>query len=104
MKQILIVEDDRDLSRGLCLALKDENLQIVPCFDLKSAREQLACAMTELVLLDINLPDGNGLLLLREIKTGSRSIPVILLTANDTEMDFRRVLFRSGHGPGKWCR
>ena len=87
MKQILIVEDDRDLSRGLCLALKDENLQIVQCFDLKSAREQLACAMTELVLLDINLPDGNGLLLLREIKTGSRSIPVILLTANDTEMD-----------------
>lgn len=87
MKQVLVVEDDRNLSRGLCLALKDQELQIVRCFDLKSAREQLACNVTEVVLLDINLPDGSGLELLREIKTGSNPIPVILLTANDTEAD-----------------
>lgn len=87
MKQVLIVEDDRDLSRGLCLALKDQELQIVPCFDLKSAREQLACGVTDLVLLDINLPDGSGLQLLREIKSANHPIAVILLTANDTEMD-----------------
>lgn len=87
MKQLLIVEDDRNLSRGLGLALKDEELQIVSCFDLKSAREQLACGVTDLILLDINLPDGSGLELLRQIKTGERQIPVILLTANDTEMD-----------------
>lgn len=87
MKQVLIVEDDRNLSRGLCLALKNQELQVVQCFDLKSAREQLACGMTDLVLLDINLPDGSGLELLGEIKSGSKSILVILLTANDTEMD-----------------
>ena len=87
MKQMLIIEDDRNLSRGLSLALKDSELQIVPCYNLKSAREQLACHIIELVLLDINLPDGSGLELLREIKTGSNPIPVILLTANDTEID-----------------
>lgn len=87
MKQLLIVEDDHNLNRGLCLALKDQEFQTVPCFDLKSARAQLACGMMELVLLDINLPDGSGLELLCEIKTGSKPIPVILLTANDTEMD-----------------
>ena len=87
MKQVLIIEDDHNLSQGLCLALKDPKLQIVPCFDLKSARAQLACGMTELVILDINLPDGSGLELLREMKTEMKSIPVILLTANDTEMD-----------------
>ncbi len=87
MKQVIIVEDDRNLNQGLCLALKDHDFQIVPCFDLKSAREQLADGAAELVLLDINLPDGSGLELLREIKTGSQPIPVILLTANDTEMD-----------------
>lgn len=87
MKRLLIVEDDRDLSRGLCLALKDQKIQTVPCFDLKSAREQLACDETELVLLDINLPDGSGLDLLHQIKTRDNPIPVILLTANDTEMD-----------------
>ncbi len=87
MKQVLIVEDDRNLGRGLCLALKDQDLQIVPCFDLKSAREQLACGVTDLVLLDINLPDGSGLQLLREIKSTGKPIVVILLTANDTEID-----------------
>ena len=87
MKQVLIIEDDHNLSQGLCLALKDPKLQIVPCFDLKFARAQLACGMTELVILDINLPDGSGLELLREMKTEMKSIPVILLTANDTEMD-----------------
>lgn len=87
MKQLLIVEDDRDLNKGLCMALKDTKLQIVPCFDLKSAYEQLACQMTDLILLDINLPDGNGLELLHKIKTSNRPIPIILLTANDTEMD-----------------
>lgn len=90
MKQILIVEDDCNLSRGLCLALKDQELQIVPCFDLKSAREQLACGVADLVLLDINLPDGSGLQLLHEIKISGKPIAVILLTANDTEIDVVR--------------
>lgn len=87
MKQLLIVEDDRNLSRGLCLALKDQDLELVPCFDLKTAREKVQAGDPDLVLLDINLPDGSGLTLLREIKSGNCPIPVILLTANDTELD-----------------
>ncbi|MFA7502579.1 MAG: response regulator transcription factor [Anaerovoracaceae bacterium] len=87
MKRVIIVEDDRNLNQGLCLALEDQELQIVPCSDLKSARKQLADGAADLVLLDINLPDGSGLELLREIKTGEEPTPVILLTANDTEMD-----------------
>jgi len=87
MKRIMIVEDDRNLNHGLCLALKDQEFQIIPCFDLKSARELLADGAPDLILLDINLPDGSGLALLHEIKVRSESVPVILLTANDTEMD-----------------
>lgn len=87
MKQLLIVEDDRNLSRGLCLALKDQDLELVPCFDLKTAQEHVLSGAPDLVLLDVNLPDGSGLALLREIKSGNHPIPVILLTANDTELD-----------------
>lgn len=86
MKQLLIVEDDRNLSQGLRFALKDIKAEIVACYDLKSAREQLANGRTALVLLDVNLPDGSGLDLLHEIKS-KQNTPVILLTANDTEMD-----------------
>ncbi len=87
MEQILIVEDDRELNQGLCKALKADNRQLISCPDLKSARLQLLCGSVTLVLLDINLPDGSGLDFLREIKKDYPEIPVVLLTANDTDMD-----------------
>lgn len=86
MKQIIIIEDDRDLGRGLSLALGDSTQQITVCHDIKSARQQFLKIAFDLVLLDINLPDGSGLEFLQELKRNS-GIPVILLTANDTEMD-----------------
>ena len=87
MEQILIVEDDISLNQGLCRALKSENRQIISCMNLKSTREQLLCGSVSLVLLDINLPDGNGLDFLSKLKITDPLCPVILLTANDTDMD-----------------
>ncbi len=87
MEQILIVEDDKGLNQGLCKALKAKHRQVVSCVNLKAAREQFLCSGVSLVLLDVNLPDGSGLDLLREIKVESPHLPVILLTANDTDMD-----------------
>ena len=87
MEQLLIVEDDKGLNQGLRQALITENRYIISCQDLKTARGQLLCGNVSLVLLDINLPDGSGLDLLQEIKVNTPDIPVILLTANDTDMD-----------------
>lgn len=86
MKEILIVEDDSDLGRGLGLALQSADISCDICSSIGQAREQRAKKNYALILLDINLPDGNGMDFLREIKTDS-NMPVILLTANDTEMD-----------------
>lgn len=87
MDQILIVEDDRKLNQGLCQALKADHRRLISCPDLKTAKSQLFCGEISLVLLDINLPDGNGLSLLQEIKKNYPEISVILLTANDTDID-----------------
>lgn len=87
MEQLLIIEDDKGLNQGLSKALKADNHQIISCENLKTARDQLLCGEVSLVLLDINLPDGSGLDLLQELKTNMPNIPVILLTANDTDMD-----------------
>ena len=87
MEQILIIEDDIALNKGLCKALTTDSRQLISCTDIRSAREQILCSMPSLILLDINLPDGSGLDFLKEIKKGSDSIPVILLTANDTDLD-----------------
>ena len=87
MEQLLIVEDDKGLNQGLCKALKSENRKIFSCQNRKDARTQLLCGDVSLVLLDINLPDGSGLDLLREIREKTPDIAVILLTANDTDME-----------------
>ena len=92
MKSILIVEDDRALGEGLCLALKDPELDLTLCRTLSAARPALAERNFDLLLLDINLPDGNGLDLLREVRQTASvrqggALPVILLTANDMETD-----------------
>lgn len=87
MKQIMVIEDDIGLNQGLCKALKNENCQLISCYNLKTAKEQLSCQSPELIILDLNLPDGNGLSLLRELREKSENPPIILLTANDTDDD-----------------
>ena len=82
MEQLLIIEDDIGLNQGLCKALKADDRQIISCHDLKAAREQLLCGGVSLIL-----PDGSGLELLREVKENMPGVPVILLTANDTDLD-----------------
>ena len=87
MKRILIVEDDRALGDGLCLALRDPSLELALCRTLSAAREALEAGGFDLLILDVNLPDGNGLDFLRRLRAGANPVPVILLTANDMETD-----------------
>lgn len=86
MKRILIVEDDRKLNEGIKLALRNEYL-CMQAFSIRSAKEM--CMMPpqpDLMLLDVNLPDGSGMDFLTEIRKSSK-VPIILLTANKMEMD-----------------
>ena len=86
MRRILIVEDDIALGEGVRLALQHPELEAVLCRTLAEAQAALASRTFGLLILDINLPDGSGLELLRQIRQSS-ALPVILLTANDMETD-----------------
>ncbi|MDE7176263.1 MAG: response regulator transcription factor [Lachnospiraceae bacterium] len=87
---ILIIEDDVTLAGGLCRALQNDGTETLYCTTLREARELLEKQQTEgqysLVILDVNLPDGNGFDFLQEIKS-KYDICVIMLTANDMETD-----------------
>ena len=87
MKSILIVEDDRALGDGLCLALKSPEAELSLCRTLSAARAALGAGDFDLLVLDVNLPDGSGLNFLRRHRDGGGRVPVILLTANDMETD-----------------
>jgi DNA-binding response OmpR family regulator len=86
MKRILVVEDDITLSTGIKLALREEQTTFVQAYDLAQARALLAAEAYHLVILDLHLPDGNGLELLSEIRA-TGTTPIIVLTANDLETD-----------------
>lgn len=84
--KILIVEDDRGLNRGIALALKEEAVEFFSALTLAQAQEIWKNNAVDMVLLDVNLPDGSGYELLKEIRRASQ-IPVLMLTANDLEID-----------------
>lgn len=87
MKQILIVEDDALLNKTLAYNLASDGYGITSALNYKTASERLTTDEYDLVLLDINLPDGNGYDLCRLIKPEHVDTVVIFLTANDQESD-----------------
>lgn len=69
------------------MALTGPEVSIVCCTTLSEAKETLAKNPFDLLILDINLPDGSGLDLLGQVRSAGDTTPVILLTANDLELD-----------------
>mgnify|MGYP005790599907 CR=1 FL=1 len=86
MRELLLLEDDGALGRGICLALETTDLHVTLCGTLAQGRAALERENFDLLVLDVNLPDGSGLDLLREVRQ-TRAVPVIMLTANDLETD-----------------
>lgn len=91
MKRILIIEDDADLQEGLAFTLASEGYAVVTAGCIKEAQRCLCEGQIDGLLLDCNLPDGNGFELLSQIRKSSR-IPILMLTARDTELDEVRAL------------
>ncbi|MBS5787727.1 MAG: response regulator transcription factor [Clostridioides difficile] len=86
MKNILIIEDDKTLNKGILLTLKQPDIEIKQAFNLEEAIQTLKNGNVDLILLDVNLPDGDGFDFCKKIKEKS-DIPVIFLTACDLEID-----------------
>ena len=87
MKTILVVEDDKKLNEGICLALKSPDISVCRCSSMEEAREYIGAEDFDLMLLDINLPDGDGMEILRELREAGNGMPVIIITANNMETD-----------------
>lgn len=86
MTRIAVIEDDAGLNTGIVLALKNETFQFEQYASLSEAEAAGLEERVDLILLDINLPDGSGFDYLKELRKRSQ-VPVIILTANDLELD-----------------
>ena len=87
MKQILLLEDDPALGEGIRMALQGGETAVTLVRTVKDARAALEEKPFDLGLWDVNLPDGDGISLTREIRAAGNRMPVILLTVHDLEME-----------------
>ena len=79
MSRILLLEDDEALGRGICMALETPNCTVTHCSTRLQAIKILQGVVFDLLILDINLPDGSGLELLRTLRqNGTSTIPAML--------------------------
>ena len=87
MKNILVVEDDALLNKTLCYNLTLADYEADTALTAGAARILYEKQQYDLFVLDINLPDGNGFDLCRDIKSRYADAAVVFLTANDMESD-----------------
>ena len=81
---VLVIEDERAMRRFLWEALHDAGFKVHEAFTLAHAEQQLAREMPALILLDLGLPDGDGMDLLQRLRERSR-VPVIVLSGRGDE-------------------
>ena len=95
MATILLVEDDAVLREGLTELFTRDGYQVIPAGTIREARERLTEDVSA-VILDVGLPDGDGVSLCREWREAGETRPVLFLTARGEEFDVVRGLDSGG--------
>jgi two-component system KDP operon response regulator KdpE len=91
MLVVLLVEDDRHIRRFLRTSLETEGWRVFEAETLRQGVVDAATRKPDLVIADLGLPDGDGVDLIRQVRTWSR-VPVIVLSARSDEDDKVRAL------------
>jgi len=83
-KRIHVLEDDKDIAFIIEFLLKDEGYEIQLSSTFKELKEKLNDSIPDLFILDVMLPDGNGLDICKDLKNDpfTKHIPVIVMSAN----------------------
>ena len=87
MRTILLLEDDKNLNRGISLKLEKEGYRVLSAFSIAQAESMFQSHKIQLIISDITLPDGDGMEYCRRVRSADSSIYIIYLTALDQEVD-----------------
>jgi DNA-binding response OmpR family regulator len=85
--KILIIEDEKELSKSIVTYLKGESYLCETAVDRRTAIDKIESFDYDCILLDISLPDGNGLQVLKELKANKKTEGVIIISARDSIND-----------------
>ncbi|MBU1488928.1 MAG: response regulator transcription factor [Gammaproteobacteria bacterium] len=84
---LLLIDDDIELCELLCHWLTQEGFSVTACHDGQSARQALGGPAPDAVVLDVMLPDGSGLELLKQLRGEHPELPVLMLSARGEPLD-----------------
>jgi two-component system, OmpR family, response regulator QseB len=84
---LLLVEDDSQLGVGLRMALVDEGFTVYWVTRISDAAREMETIAIDLVLLDLGLPDGDGLSLIQALRRERKTLPIFVITARDALED-----------------
>ncbi|MFV3406184.1 MULTISPECIES: response regulator transcription factor [Pseudomonas] len=87
MSELLLIDDDQELCELLGSWLTQEGFAVRACHDGQSARQALAAQAPAAVVLDVMLPDGSGLELLKQLRSEHAELPVLMLSARGEPLD-----------------
>ena len=87
MSELLLIDDDQELCELLGSWLTQEGFTVRACHDGQSARQALATHAPAAVVLDVMLPDGSGLELLKQLRSEHAELPVLMLSARGEPLD-----------------
>lgn len=101
MNSLLLIEDDPIICRSLKMALSLENFSVSVCCNLSDASGDILINKYDLILLDINLPDGKGYDFCKKLRMENNLTPIIAITAN---LDEETVVKTLGFGADDYVR
>ena len=87
MYNILLIEDDTALNKAISVYFKKEKFHVLSCFSGQEALDTFSQNNSDLIILDINLPDLSGFDLIEQIKIMNLNIPILILSACDLDSD-----------------
>ncbi|MDR0294456.1 MAG: response regulator transcription factor [Oscillospiraceae bacterium] len=90
-ERVLVVEDDRQISSFICYALKNEGFSCSAAYTGQEALSRLVSASADILLLDLGLPDMDGLDIITNVREWSE-MPIIIVSARDRDMEKAKAL------------
>ena len=96
MEALLLVEDDNVLRGGLTELFAREGYRVIEAASVREAKEKLESSV-QAIVLDVGLPDGDGVALCKEWRAAGEQQPILFLTVKDEEFDVVRALDSGGN-------
>lgn len=81
--KLLVIEDEKALAQSICDYLNNENFICEPAYDFNTAIEKISLYDYACIILDITLPGGNGLEILKELKKANKADGVLIISAKN---------------------